>query len=123
MSDNKSYTMQPQQDPPTYPNAAYNNPYPQGQPQQYPQGQPQQYMQGQPQVLQPPPMQQMPKSDAQIGEEYRAGLFARCAQGVHEPTTKYGVCGIITAVVCFPIGLICLFMDTEQKCARCGIRL
>jgi peptidoglycan/LPS O-acetylase OafA/YrhL len=67
-------------------------------------------------------------------------VFARCAQGIHEPTTKYGICGIITAVVCFPIGLICLLYvsppllpvlvvilprstDTEQKCARCGIKL
>ncbi|KAJ7581256.1 hypothetical protein C8J56DRAFT_794447 [Mycena floridula] len=74
--------------------------------------------------LQPPQAPQMPKSASQIGEEYRAQLFARCAQGAcMSLTTKYGVCGIITAVVCFPIGLICLFMDTEQKCARCGIRL
>ncbi|KAJ7097824.1 hypothetical protein B0H15DRAFT_623061 [Mycena belliarum] len=63
------------------------------------------------------------RSAAQVGEEYRAQLFAQCAQGIHQPTTKYGVCGIITAVVCFPIGLICLFTDTEQKCDRCGIKL
>ncbi|KAF7294857.1 hypothetical protein MIND_01023600 [Mycena indigotica] len=60
---------------------------------------------------------------AQVGENYRAQLFAQCAQGQHSPTTKYGVCGIITAVVCFPIGLICLFIDTEQRCDRCGIKL
>ncbi|KAJ7709816.1 hypothetical protein B0H17DRAFT_1029356 [Mycena rosella] len=63
------------------------------------------------------------RSAAQVGEEYRAQLFAQCAAGVHQPTTKYGVCGIITAVLCFPIGLICLFIDTEQKCDRCGIKL
>ncbi|KAF7338226.1 hypothetical protein MVEN_02047800 [Mycena venus] len=62
-------------------------------------------------------------SAQQVGEQYRAQLFAQCAQGIHQPTTKYGVCGIITAVVCFPIGLICLFIDTEQKCDRCGIKL
>lgn len=68
-------------------------------------------------------------------------VYARCAQGIHQPTTKYGICGIITAVVCFPCGLICLLYvsvsspershlidlshstDTEQKCAQCGIRL
>ncbi|KAJ7109465.1 hypothetical protein C8R44DRAFT_802597 [Mycena epipterygia] len=63
------------------------------------------------------------RSAAQVGEDYRAQLFAQCAQGIHQPTTKYGICGIITAVVCFPIGLICLFTDTEQKCDRCGIKL
>ncbi|KAJ3753406.1 hypothetical protein EV360DRAFT_87815 [Lentinula raphanica] len=35
-----------------------------------------------------------------VGDQYRAQLFAQCAQGIHDPHTKYGVCGIITAVVC-----------------------
>ncbi|KAF7305073.1 hypothetical protein MKEN_01222300 [Mycena kentingensis (nom. inval.)] len=64
-----------------------------------------------------------PNSAAAIGEQYRHALFAACAQGNHSPTTKYGVCGIITAILCFPIGLICLFTDTEQRCDRCGIKL
>ncbi|KAJ6623560.1 hypothetical protein B0H10DRAFT_2010503 [Mycena sp. CBHHK59/15] len=63
------------------------------------------------------------RSAAQIGEEYRAQLYAQCAQGIHQPTTKYGLCGLICAIVFFPIGLICLFTDTEQKCDRCGIKL
>ncbi|KAK7022693.1 hypothetical protein VNI00_017019 [Paramarasmius palmivorus] len=81
--------------------------------------------QGQGPTMMQPPMQRQPepKSAAQIGEEYRAGLFAQCAQGIHEPKTQYGPCGIITAVLCFPCGLICLFTDTEQKCARCGVKL
>ncbi|KAJ6547655.1 hypothetical protein B0H19DRAFT_278208 [Mycena capillaripes] len=97
--------------PPAGPPAGYQQPPPQGYaPQGYaPQPQPQSY-----------PSQ---RSAAQVGEEYRAQLFAQCAQGIHQPTTKYGICGIITAVVCFPIGLICLFTDTEQKCDRCGIKL
>ncbi|KAJ7430720.1 hypothetical protein B0H11DRAFT_2083542 [Mycena galericulata] len=101
--------------------------YPQTQPQNYvPQGyapQPQAYA---PQGYAPQPQPQSnpsQRSAAQVGEDYRAQLFAQCAQGIHQPTTKYGVCGIITAVVCFPIGLICLFTDTEQKCDRCGIKL
>ncbi|KAF9053794.1 hypothetical protein BDZ89DRAFT_938703 [Hymenopellis radicata] len=77
--------------------------------------------------MQPPPQQTAksaePKTAAQIGEEYRAALFAQCAQGIHQPKTSYGLCGIITGVICFPIGLICLFMDTEQKCDRCGVKL
>ncbi|KAL1676972.1 hypothetical protein EV122DRAFT_279542 [Schizophyllum commune] len=77
------------------PAAAYDTPpaYPQ------PQGQ-------QPLHLHPPPPQQM-----------------TAAQGVHDPKTKYGVCGIITAVLCFPCGLICLFSDTEQRCTRCGVKV
>ncbi|PBK78339.1 hypothetical protein ARMSODRAFT_947232 [Armillaria solidipes] len=98
----------PPQAPPEYGRAMYS-----GQPQPPPQ---QSYNMQPPQ---PPP----PRTPAQIGDEYRSALYAQCAAGVHEPTTKFGVCGIITAVVCFPIGLICLFIDTEQKCNRCGIKL
>jgi hypothetical protein len=29
-------------------------------------------------------------------------VFALCAQGQHERKTEYGVCGIITAIVCLP---------------------
>ncbi|KAF8233675.1 hypothetical protein L208DRAFT_1395418 [Tricholoma matsutake] len=74
-----------------------------------------------------PPMQAAPAapamSAAQVGEQYRAELFARCAKGIHEPQRKYGVCGIITAIACFPLGLICLFADSNKVCARCGVRL
>ncbi|KAJ7788036.1 hypothetical protein B0H14DRAFT_3504672 [Mycena olivaceomarginata] len=68
-----------------------------------------------------PPQTQL--SAAQIGENFRGQLFAQCAQGIHQPTTKYGVFGIITAVVCFPCGLIALCIDVERKCDRCGINL
>ncbi|KAG5721629.1 hypothetical protein E4T56_gene5196 [Termitomyces sp. T112] len=60
---------------------------------------------------------------AELGEQYRAAQFAKCAQGEHNRETKYGICGIITAVVCFPIGLICLCMDKEEVCTRCGNKL
>ncbi|KAJ4475217.1 hypothetical protein C8J55DRAFT_517635 [Lentinula edodes] len=91
---------------------------------------PQSAVQPQP-LVQPPPVtlpqpEMLPPhvmSVEQAGEQYRTQLFAQCAQGIHDPDTKYGVCGIITAVVCFPIGLICLFTDTEQRCHRCGVRL
>jgi hypothetical protein len=66
--------------------------------------------------------------------------YARCASGEHEPTTSFGLCGIICAIFLFPIGLIFLWyaiiygfqvasalmlysIDSEQKCARCGLRL
>ncbi|KAJ3512752.1 hypothetical protein NLJ89_g3341 [Agrocybe chaxingu] len=64
-----------------------------------------------------------PTSAATLGQQYRDQLFAQCALGNHEKTTRYGICGIIAAIVLFPFGLICLFTDTEKKCARCGVRL
>jgi hypothetical protein len=33
------------------------------------------------------------------------------------------VCGIITAIALFPFGLICLFLDINVKCSRCGVSL
>ncbi|KAF5315623.1 hypothetical protein D9611_004771 [Ephemerocybe angulata] len=75
-------------------------------------------------VGQPQPTPQLHSSEAaRIGEEYRSGLLAQCAQGNHDRKTTFGVCGIITAVICFPIGLIALCIDTEDRCARCGVRL
>ena len=35
-------------------------------------------------------------------------VFARCARGDHDVTLRYGPCGIIAAIVFFPIGLIFL---------------
>ncbi|CAA7264400.1 unnamed protein product [Cyclocybe aegerita] len=64
-----------------------------------------------------------PASLAALGRQYRDQLFAQCAIGNHERTTTYGVCGIVTAIFCFPCGLICLFNDVEEKCARCGVNL
>jgi len=60
---------------------------------------------------------------AAVGEQYHQGLFAQCATGNHDRDTKYGACGIITAVICFPIGLLALFIDREVRCARCSVRL
>lgn len=45
-----------------------------------------------------------------------------CMQGMHARTRKYGACGIVTAILCFPIGLIALFVDVEEYCVRCGTR-
>ncbi|KAJ7330295.1 hypothetical protein DFH08DRAFT_882337 [Mycena albidolilacea] len=105
--------------------AAVPGSYQQPQPAHYAQGQPQAplgYAQ-QPQGYAPQPQLQTQLSAAQIGENFRGQLFAQCAQGIHQPTTKYGVFGIITAIVCFPCGLIALFIDVERKCDRCGIKL
>ncbi|KAJ3909112.1 hypothetical protein F5879DRAFT_934726 [Lentinula edodes] len=41
----------------------------------------------------------------------------------HNQKTKYGICGILTAILCFPCGLLCLFSDRKKRCARCNIAL
>ncbi|KAG6918783.1 hypothetical protein DXG01_011534 [Tephrocybe rancida] len=40
--------------------------------------------------------------------------YAQCAAGNHSRHTKYGVVGIILAVVFFPIGLLCMLADKEE---------
>ncbi|KAI0754874.1 hypothetical protein C8Q80DRAFT_1063833, partial [Daedaleopsis nitida] len=71
-----------------------------------------------------PPTQSPPMMTGMTpGQQYQQQLMDMCASGNHDVTTKYGIAGIITAVVCFPCGLICLFMDTEKRCARCGVRV
>ncbi|KAH8104755.1 hypothetical protein BXZ70DRAFT_614152 [Cristinia sonorae] len=54
------------------------------------------------------------------GSQFQQELWARCARGDHDYETKYGIGGIILGILFFPIGLICLFMDVEKKCTRCG---
>ncbi|KZV89847.1 hypothetical protein EXIGLDRAFT_617680, partial [Exidia glandulosa HHB12029] len=49
--------------------------------------------------------------------------LAKCAAGEHASSYSYGPVGIISAVLLFPIGLMCLFIDRERRCARCGERL
>ncbi|KAL1682947.1 hypothetical protein EV122DRAFT_286854 [Schizophyllum commune] len=68
-----------------------------------------------------PPQQAM--STAQVGEQYQAELLAKCAQGSHDVKKQYGTCGIVMAIVCFPMGLICLFRDREKRCVRCNVKI
>ncbi|KAM5534986.1 hypothetical protein V8D89_011359 [Ganoderma adspersum] len=56
------------------------------------------------------------------GQQYQANLMNMCASGNHDPSKKYGICGILTAIFCFPCGLICLFTDVEKRCVRCGVK-
>jgi len=77
-----------------------------------------------PQAVYNTPMpEHYPATYIDMGAQYRNQLWARCASGDHDVTTTFGLCGIICAVLLFPIGLICLCLDSEKKCARCGIRL
>ncbi|KAI0667618.1 hypothetical protein C8Q78DRAFT_938989, partial [Trametes maxima] len=60
---------------------------------------------------------------ATVGKQYQENLMAMCATGNHDVSKKYGVCGIICAVLLFPCGLICLFSDVEKRCVRCGAKV
>ncbi|KAJ3550995.1 hypothetical protein NMY22_g73 [Coprinellus aureogranulatus] len=60
-------------------------------------------------VAQQPGFQSYPSEAARAGAQYQTELLAACAAGRHDPKTNYGVCGIITAILCFPIGLIALW--------------
>ncbi|KAJ3490674.1 hypothetical protein NLI96_g1243 [Meripilus lineatus] len=134
--------------PPSYPQGApppmqpqmTGGQYPQGAPPQgyYPMQTPQAGMPGYPQMapMQTPmatggypaqpqvvPQQTIVQVQPDLGTQYQQQLFARCARGDHDVTVRYGPCGIIAAIVFFPIGLIFLFLDVERKCARCGANL
>ncbi|KZT72091.1 hypothetical protein DAEQUDRAFT_723258 [Daedalea quercina L-15889] len=44
-------------------------------------------------------------------------------QGGHVPSTRYGILGIIAAIIWFPLGVGCCLLDRRVKCARCGLTL
>ncbi|EAU88521.2 hypothetical protein CC1G_04227 [Coprinopsis cinerea okayama7 len=64
-----------------------------------------------------------PAPAANLGAQYQQDRLAQCAVGNHDTTTKYGACGIIFAILCFPIGLVGLCIDREERCVRCGARM
>ncbi|KAF9462312.1 hypothetical protein BDZ94DRAFT_735885 [Collybia nuda] len=67
-----------------------------------------------PVMMQPQYIQ--PLTPALTGDMYRSQL---CATGQHQWNTVYGPVGIITAILCFPIGLLALLVDKKNVCARC----
>ncbi|KAI0789693.1 hypothetical protein C8Q75DRAFT_147972 [Abortiporus biennis] len=69
------------------------------------------------------PQQQQLNNDVTVGTQFQNQLYAQCAQGNHDTVRKYGQCGIITAVCCFPCGLLAMLFDYEERCARCGVRV
>jgi hypothetical protein len=71
--------------------------------------------------------------DAWVGQQYRDqrkfssgrlgfpdhnvfSVFAQCARGNHDETTTFGLCGIICAILLFPIGLIFLWYVVIVAC-------
>ncbi|KAF8583764.1 hypothetical protein K439DRAFT_1634091 [Ramaria rubella] len=102
---------------PPPPEQGYQQQPPQGyqQPSQgYQQRPQQQYMQG----VQPAVMLTQPQV---VVTQPQVMVMGNCAQGQHFFTTQYGACGIIAAILLFPIGLIFLFTDQQRVCTRCGI--
>ncbi|KAI8986061.1 hypothetical protein BD414DRAFT_461442 [Trametes punicea] len=60
---------------------------------------------------------------AMPGAQYQERLMAMCASGNHDIEKHHGIAGIIGAIICFPIGLLCLLLDVEKRCVRCGVRV
>ncbi|TFY72688.1 hypothetical protein EVG20_g354 [Dentipellis fragilis] len=111
--------------PPAYPSQYPTSPGPSYYPQS-PQANPEPRNSGYPPHSGPWSPRNQPPYDPQtqwLGEQYRSQLLARCAQGDHDVSTSFGLCGILCAILLFPLGLICLCIDTEKKCSRCGVRL
>ncbi|GLB34875.1 putative uncharacterized conserved protein (DUF2367) [Lyophyllum shimeji] len=48
------------------------------------------------------------------------GTLEPCVQGHHDTTLRFGLCGILMAIIFFPVGLLCLCLDTRRVCVRCG---
>ncbi|EPT05023.1 hypothetical protein FOMPIDRAFT_1112837 [Fomitopsis schrenkii] len=47
-----------------------------------------------------------------------------CLQrGGHSPSTRFGILGVLAAIVWFPFGIACCLLDRRVKCARCGMTL
>ncbi|KAJ3313624.1 hypothetical protein HDU76_002595 [Blyttiomyces sp. JEL0837] len=44
------------------------------------------------------------------------------AGGIHQLTDEFTCCGITLAILFFPIGVLCCFLMTEKKCAKCGFK-
>lgn len=66
------------------------------------------------------PLTEAQLAEMQLGSMFQNQLFARCARGDHDIVRKHGALGIICAVILFPIGFTCFFLDVQKKCARCG---
>ncbi|EJU04139.1 hypothetical protein DACRYDRAFT_20764 [Dacryopinax primogenitus] len=61
--------------------------------------------------MQPPVyVQGMPPTD----------LRGICLRQGHVPVESFGAMGIVAAICCFPIGIICCIMDRREQCSRCG---
>lgn len=55
---------------------------------------------------------------SQLPDHNAFSVFAQCAMGNHDVTTSFGLCGIICAILLFPIGLIFLWYAMICLCSR-----
>jgi hypothetical protein len=46
-----------------------------------------------------------------------------CLQKGHERNSSFGLVGILAAILWFPLGVACLFVDRKVRCTRCGVIL
>ncbi|KAF9462521.1 hypothetical protein BDZ94DRAFT_721370 [Collybia nuda] len=46
-----------------------------------------------------------------------------CPGGNHDRKTIFKPCGVLAAVFLFPIGLVCLVVDSDEVCKKCGLDL
>ncbi|KAF9241878.1 hypothetical protein BU15DRAFT_73216 [Melanogaster broomeanus] len=44
-------------------------------------------------------------------------------QGGHIPQTKFGILGVLAAIVWFPLGIGLCLLDRRVKCRRCGVTI
>jgi hypothetical protein len=113
--------------PPAYaPPSQEPSPNPPPQFQQYPPSSGQNYSGSPPQWNAPVTGSQSIPPEEWVGQQYRNqrksssrrshfpdhnvfSVFAQCARGNHDETTSFGLCGIICAILLFPIGLIFLW--------------
>jgi hypothetical protein len=108
----------------------YQPPQPGMQQQQYMQPgfqQPQFVPQQQPQFMQPQftgaaPMTNVININNNTAPTAVVPIVYACAGG-HTPYTPVPITGILWAVLCFPIGLICLFSEMQTRCSVCGAML
>jgi len=47
------------------------------------------------------------------------GGGGKCAEG-HSIKESFTMCGIVWAILCFPIGLACCLTMKDRRCVRCG---
>ncbi|XP_060560290.1 membrane protein BRI3-like [Ruditapes philippinarum] len=55
------------------------------------------------------------------GMTARVGSCRHC--GIGYPHTSFTICGILLAIIFFPLGILCCLMLTEKRCSHCGAGL
>ncbi|XP_045166812.1 brain protein I3-like [Mercenaria mercenaria] len=75
------------------------------------------YGYGQPVYGPPPTSNVVVVTQPGAGMTARPGTCRHC--GIGYPHSTYSVMGILLAILCFPIGILCCLMLTETRCSHC----